>query len=68
MESNNQYLSRRAVEEEDAADRSSDPKVRDVHAELAARYRNAAERDSPLDKKDAERRSALLSTDFRILE
>lgn len=68
MESNNQYLSRRAVEEEDAADRSSDPKVRDVHAELAARYRNAAERDSPSDKKVAEKRSALLSADFRILE
>ena len=68
MESENQYLIRRASEEEAAADRSSDPKVREVHVELAARYRNAAKGDAPPKVVDAEARASLLPTDFRILE
>jgi hypothetical protein len=68
MESKGEYLARRAREELEAADRTSDPKVREIHVELAARYRNAADGDAPPRSADAETRAALLPSDFRIFE
>lgn len=43
MESEREYLRRRAGEEQAAADRAASGKARDLHIELAARYRDAAE-------------------------
>ena len=43
MESHSEYMRRRAGEEQDAADRAANPKVRDRHSELADRYRDAAD-------------------------
>jgi hypothetical protein len=68
MESKSEYLARRAREELEAADRASDPKVREIHVELAARYRNAAGGDAPPRSADAGARMALLPSDFRIFE
>ena len=42
MESEREYLRRRASEEQAAADRAENDKVRDLHREFAARYRDAA--------------------------
>ena len=42
MESEREYMRRRASEEQAAADRASCDKARDLHRELAARYRDAA--------------------------
>lgn len=47
MESQRDYLERRALEEEAAAERASTDKVRNVHVELATRYREAADADAP---------------------
>ena len=47
MESHSEYMRRRAGEEMDAADRASSPKVRALHTELAARYRDAADGPPP---------------------
>ena len=41
-------MSRRAIEEQDAAARASSDKVRELHMELAARYREAADADPEL--------------------
>lgn len=49
MDSNFQYMLRRAREEDDAADRSPSPKVRALHREMADRYRRAA-RGSPAEQ------------------
>ena len=68
MESNSQYLKRRAGEEQVAANRCSDPKVREIHVELATRYRSAAKGDAPPRTAAAELRATLLPSDFRILE
>lgn len=67
MESDNHYLNRRAEEELEAADKSPDPKVREIHAELAARYREAVDGEAPLHRED-EPQSGLLPDEFRILE
>ena len=68
MESEKQYMWRRAQEEQDAADRAPDPKIRDLHIQLAARYRDAAEgRVSPRTADISPQRS-VLPDDFRILE
>ena len=46
MESQRDYLERRALEEDAAAERASTDKARDVHVELASRYREAADVDA----------------------
>ena len=43
MESQRDYLERRALEEDAAAERAPTDKVREVHVELASRYREAAD-------------------------
>ena len=43
MESQRDYLERRALEEDLAAESAPTDKVREVHAELASRYREAAD-------------------------
>ena len=43
MESEREYLHRRASEEQEAAQRSGSEKARELHMELATRYRDAAE-------------------------
>lgn len=48
MESKRDYLNRRAREEQDAAGRASSEKARDLHMELASRYREAADADPEL--------------------
>ena len=42
MESQRDYLNRRALEEEEAAARATSEKVRELHEEMASRYRDAA--------------------------
>ncbi len=69
METQSDYLSRRAREEQAAAKRARDPKVRDLHLELAARYRQAASDGS---KRSPQAPSVPpqpgLPSEFRILE
>ena len=67
MESERDYLSRRAREEQGAAERASSEKVRDLHMELAARYREAADADPELRVADVMQKAGRPS-DFRILE
>lgn len=67
MESDTQYLSRRAEEELEAADKSADPKVREIHAELASRYREAVNGNGLPHEEDGSAVS-ILPSDFRILE
>lgn len=67
MESESQYMSRRAQEEQEAADRAVNPKARDLHIELAGRYRDAAHGQKPPSTPDAGARRGL-PNDFRILE
>jgi len=67
MESYSEYMLRRCREEQDAADRASSPKVRQLHIELADRYRDAADGGPTQKSPDAPAR-ACLSDDFRILE
>ena len=45
MESQRDYLQRRAEEEDAAADRAASDKARELHHELATRYRDAAVAD-----------------------
>ena len=68
MESDNQYLSRRADEELEAAEKSPDPKVRGIHAEFAARYRDAAAGDPPPHSAEPADGVSLFPSDFRILD
>jgi hypothetical protein len=68
METDKSYLERRAREEMEAAARSSDPKVRHVHSELADRYRHAAKSDVRPELEKLVGRTSLLPGDFRILE
>jgi hypothetical protein len=67
MESQRDYMSRRAREEQGAAERAASEKVRELHMELAARYREAADADPELRVADVKVRAGLPS-DFRILE
>ena len=67
MELQRDYMSRRAREEQGAAERAASEKVRELHMELAARYREAADADPELRVVDEKLRSGLPS-DFRIIE
>jgi hypothetical protein len=67
MESHAQYMLRRAQEEDDAAGRASSPKARQLHTELAGRYRDAADRRRPPKAPDSPAPTCL-PNDFRILE
>jgi hypothetical protein len=67
MESESQYLNRRAQEEQEAAERAADPKTRELHIELAGRYRDAAQGHRPPPVPDGPIRAGL-PDDFRILE
>lgn len=66
MESERDYLSRRAREEEDAAQHASTDKVRDLHMDLATRYREAADADSELRVEVVAKPG--LPKEFRILD
>jgi hypothetical protein len=70
MEKANEYLRRRAEEERHAADQALCSKAREVHLELAARYRDAARMGGPAFVVDSGRGRDRpgLPTDFRILE
>lgn len=66
MESQKDYLTRRADEEDAAADRASNEKARDLHHELATRYRDAA--GSALANGVTETVNSIRPKDFRILD
>ena len=66
MESHSEYMLRRSREERDAANRASTPKVRDLHMEMAGRYRDAADGPPPAKRKDSAR--STMPVDFRILD
>ena len=66
MESQRDYLERRASEEDVAAERAATDKARDVHAELASRYREAVDSDSPAPPESPAKTT--LPNEFRILE
>ncbi|HKH27522.1 MAG TPA: hypothetical protein VKA61_04200 [Sphingomicrobium sp.] len=66
MESQRHYLERRALEEEAAAQRASNAKAREIHIELASRYRVAADTDAPA--RPEPRAQTILPTEFRILD
>lgn len=66
MESQRAYLERRALEEEAAAERASTDKARELHVELATRYREAADADSPAPAESPV--ETIRPKEFRILE
>lgn len=66
MESQRHYLKRRAIEEEAAAERASTDKAREIHIELASRYREAADTDAPA--RPEAQATTILPKDFRILD
>lgn len=66
MESDRQYLNRRAAEEEEAAGRASSGKAREAHLELASRYREAADADPELRVNESVKPG--LTREFRIIE
>ena len=66
MESQRHYLERRALEEEAAAERASTDKAREIHIELASRYREAADTDAPARPEPPAR--TILPAEFRILD
>lgn len=67
MESQRDYLNRRALEEEEAAARATCEKARELHEEMASRYRDAA--GAKDDQPEAEGELATtLPADFRIIE
>jgi hypothetical protein len=66
MESDRQYLNRRAAEEEEAAGQASSGKAREAHLELASRYREAAGADPEL--RVADKVKPGLAKEFRIIE
>lgn len=67
MESQRDYLIRRAREEQVAAEHASSEKVRELHMELAARYREAADGDPEL-RIDEAGANPVLPKEFRILD
>ena len=66
MESQRDYLERRALEEDAAAQRASTDKARDVHIELASRYREAVDSDEPAPLEPPAKTTR--PKEFRILE
>lgn len=66
MESQRDYLQRRADEEDAAADRAASEKARDLHHELATRYRDAAISDGAGVVADTV--SSTRPKEFRIIE
>jgi len=66
MESERDYLNRRAAEEQVAAAHASNEKARDLHMELASRYREAADADPELRVTEAIAKPGL-PREFRIL-
>lgn len=66
MESQKDYLQRRAEEEEEAADRAASEKARDLHHELATRYRDAAVTDAV--SGETERMNSTRPKEFRIID
>jgi hypothetical protein len=66
MESQRDYLERRALEEEAAAERAQTDKVREVHVELASRYRQAADADEPAPPESPAKTTRPI--EFRILD
>jgi hypothetical protein len=67
MESKRDYLERRALEEEDAAVRAASEKARELHEELASRYRDAATSE-PEDTQDELTVTTIRPKEFRILD
>jgi hypothetical protein len=68
MESEREYLHRRAGEEQAAAACAQSEKARELHIELAARYRDAAEARLAQRMPEPEPAMHGLPLDFRILE
>ena len=67
MESQQDFLHRRALEEEEAAARATSEKARELHEEMASRYRDAA--GAKDQRREAEGELATtLPADFRIIE
>ena len=67
MESQRDYLNRRALEEEEAAARATSEKVRELHEEMASRYRDAAGAKDERREAEAELET-ILPADFRIID
>jgi len=67
MESQRDYLNRRALEEEEAAARATSEKVRELHEEMASRYHDAAGTKDERREAEAEL-STILPADFRIID
>ena len=67
MESQRDYLERRALEEEDAASSAASEKARELHEELASRYRDAATSE-PEVRPDEATLTSIRPKEFRILE
>ena len=68
METESDYLNRRARQEQEAAKLAYDAKVRDLHLELAARYLQAASDGSARTSQQAMPPQPGLPSEFRILE
>ena len=68
MESERDYMRRRAGEEQAAADCAANEKARDLHRELAERYRDAAETRPSLGGAEEPKLVHGLPMDFRIIE
>lgn len=66
MESHQDFLLRRAREEEEAAVRATCEKARELHEEMASRYRDAADTNDDRREPDADLKT-ILPTDFRII-
>ena len=66
MESQRDYLNRRALEEEEAAARATSEKARELHEEMASRYRDAAGAKDERRQAEAEL-ATTLPADFRII-
>ena len=67
MESQRDYLERRALQEDDAAVRAASDKARELHEQLASRYRDAATSE-PEDPQDELTVSTIRPKEFRILD
>ncbi len=66
MESQRDYLERRALEEDAAAERAPTDKVREVHVELASRYREAADGNAQAPPESPA--TTIRPKEFRILD